>query len=59
MSNIIFTDDCIQTVDLWCQKQSLYQLSHNHFQHVLNWYSRVFRLALNVTGKILNAPVHF
>ena len=25
-----FADVWIQTVDLWCQKQRLYQLSHNH-----------------------------
>ena len=25
-----FADDWIQTVDLWCQKRPLYQLSHNH-----------------------------
>ena len=30
MSNINFADDWIRTADLWYQKQSLYQLSHNH-----------------------------
>ena len=25
-----FADDWIRTVDLWCQKRPLYQLSHNH-----------------------------
>ena len=29
MSNIIFSDDCIRTVDIWCRKQPLYQPSHN------------------------------
>ena len=31
MFNINFTNDWIRTVDLWYQKQPLYQLSHNHF----------------------------
>ena len=26
-----FCDDWIRTADLWCQKQPLYQLRHNHF----------------------------
>ena len=28
--NINVDDDWIQTADLWCQKRTLYQLSHNH-----------------------------
>ena len=28
--NTNFDVDCIQTVDLWCLKRPLYQLSHNH-----------------------------
>ena len=28
--SIKFSDDWIQTVDLWCWKQPSYQLSHNH-----------------------------
>ena len=31
MFNINFANDWIRTVDLWYQKQPLYQLSHNHF----------------------------
>ena len=27
---INFADDWIRTADLWCRKQPLYQLSHNH-----------------------------
>ena len=30
MFNINFADDWIRTVDLWCRKRPLYQLSHNH-----------------------------
>ena len=30
-----FADDWIQTVDLWCQKRLLYQLSHNHCPTIL------------------------
>ena len=29
-SNIKFADDWNQTADLWCCKEPLYQLSHNH-----------------------------
>ena len=29
--HINFSDDWIRTADLWCQKQPLYQLGHNHF----------------------------
>ena len=28
---INFADDWIRTADLWCRKQPLYQLHHNHF----------------------------
>ena len=28
--NINFANDWIRTADLWCRKQPLYQLSHNH-----------------------------
>ena len=28
--NIKFADDWNQTADLWCCKEPLYQLSHNH-----------------------------
>ena len=36
----IFPDDWIQTADLWCRKQPLYQLSHNHGQFfTLSFYS--------------------
>ena len=30
MSNLNFADDWIRTAGLWCGKQMLYQLSHNH-----------------------------
>ena len=30
MFNIKFANDWIRTTDLWCWKQQLYQLSHNH-----------------------------
>ena len=30
MFNIKFARELIRTVDLWCQKQPLYQLGHNH-----------------------------
>ena len=36
----IFTDDWNQTKDLWCRKQLLYQLSHNHCPitpRLINW----------------------
>ena len=32
MFNKNFADDWIRTADLWCWKQLLYQLSHNHCQ---------------------------
>ena len=28
--NLIFTYDWIRTANLWCRKQLLYQLNHNH-----------------------------
>ena len=30
MINIDFSDERIQTADLWYKKQPLYQMSHNH-----------------------------
>ena len=30
MFNIKFSNDSIRTADLWCQKQPVYQLSHNY-----------------------------
>ena len=30
MFHIMFANDWIRTADIWCQKQLLYQLSHNH-----------------------------
>ena len=30
MNSINITDDLIRTMDLWCWKRPLYQLSHNH-----------------------------
>ena len=30
MFNMNFADHWIQTLDLWCQKQQLSQLGHNH-----------------------------
>ena len=29
-NNVQFADDGIRTVDLWCRKQPLCQLRHNH-----------------------------
>ena len=40
MFNINFADDWIRTADLWCRKQLLYQLSHNHCYLVLKRDSR-------------------
>ena len=35
MFNINFEDDWIRTTDLWCRKQPLYQLSHNHYPKLI------------------------
>ena len=37
---INFADDCIQTVDLLCRKQLLYQLSHDHNFQSLYIYTK-------------------
>ena len=34
IGNIKFADDWIRTAVLWCQKQLLYQLNHNHCQNL-------------------------
>ena len=40
MFNINFTYDWIRTADLWYWKQSLYQLSHNHFP---TWHEILYK----------------
>ena len=35
MLNNFFVDDWIRNVDLWSQKQPLYQLSHTHYPFLL------------------------
>ena len=35
-------DDWIGALDLWCRKQQLYQLSHNHCQYSLSFSDIVF-----------------
>ena len=47
MFNINFAHDCIQTADLWCRKQLLYQLTHNHFPTV-----KLFKPEMRKTGDV-------
>ena len=39
MSDINFADDWSQTADHWYWKRPLYQLGHNHFPHLIIFYS--------------------
>ena len=46
----IFADDWIRTMDLWCCKLPLYQLSHNHCPKCL--YFSLVALSLNAANQI-------
>ena len=54
MSDLKFTDDWIQTVDLWRWKRPLYQLSHNHcpaLNMVTSWWLYLLLAAESFAGR--------
>ena len=42
MFNVNFADDWIRTMDIWCWKQPLYQLSHNHCPEIFYFLEGTF-----------------
>ena len=50
-----FADGWIRTTDLWCRKQPLFQLNHNHCQIINKFWHRVtaLRWILQVTWLLL------
>ena len=55
--HINFADDWIWTADLWCRKQPLFQLCHNHFpelQRVGNYFLFLKRMRKDIQRKRKN-----
>ena len=56
----IFVDVGIQTADLWCRYQPLYQLSHNHFpEHYKFFAATLIFYVKNLIGNGIASEVTF